>query len=632
MAHIYYVMGVSSSGKSTIGRLLANHLGIPFFDGDDFHPIENINKMKSGQPLNDDDRRPWLLSLQALAEENSAKAGAVIATSALKQSYRDLLERDIPNKDIDWVFLHGTFDTINQRMQERSEHFMPMDLLRSQFDTLEIPENAIKVSILNSPEQIIKDIINQSKMSKSEFGLIGLGVMGKSLSLNLAENNFKLSLYNRHQDGIEENIARDFIDSHELLQKAKGFDDLEAFIASLEVPRKIFMMIKAGPALDKVIGIIKPHLDEGDILIDGGNSHYKDTSRRMQALKEDGIHFIGSGVSGGEEGARKGPSIMPGGPKAAYEKISPYLEAIAAKDNSGGSCCAYIGKEGAGHFVKMVHNGIEYAEMQLLAEVYTLLRFGLDKSPDLIADILQTWRADGLDSYLLEITVDILRTKEGEDFLIDKILDKAGNKGTGSWTTIAAADLGIPSTMITAALFARYTSAFKAIRVAQSKIFNNIPEQITFDSNVLRDAYRLARLLNHQQGFWLISAAGTAYDWSLNLPEIARIWTNGCIIRSELMESLVDVLKHNGDILEDTSLQSAVSQNRNALQKIIKVGLDAQLPLPCFSAASTYLLTFAQARSSANIIQAQRDYFGAHTYQRVDDPSGKAHHTQWKKQ
>ncbi len=628
MSSIYYVMGVSGSGKSTVGILLAKRLGIPFFDGDDFHPQANIDKMSKGLALNDEDRHPWLVKLQSLAKDQLKKSGAVIATSALKQSYRDLLEQDITTA-VNWVFLDGSYDTIMQRLQQRSEHFMPKDLLQSQFDTLEEPKKSIRVDIRQSLEKIIDAIINQSKMNKSEFGLIGLGVMGKSLSLNLAENGFRLSLFNRHQDGVEENIARDFIDEHELLNQAKGFDDLAAFVDSLEAPRKIFMMIKAGPALDKVIEVIKPHIEAGDILIDGGNSHYKDTSRRINDLAVSGIHFVGSGVSGGEEGARKGPSIMPGGPKEAYEKISPYLEAIAAKDKMGGSCCAYIGKEGAGHFVKMVHNGIEYAEMQLLAEVYSMLRFGLGKAPDEIANIMEAWRSEGLDSYLLEITVDILRKKEGETFLIDEILDKAGNKGTGSWTTIAAAELGVPSTMITAALFARYTSAFKSERTARSKIFNIIPGAVAFDPNILRDAYRLARILNHQQGFWLIHTAGAANDWSLNLSELARIWTNGCIIRSELMETLVPILKNNSDILMADALQQVVAEQGTSLKEIITLGMEAQLPLPCFSAAATYLLTFAQAQSSANIIQAQRDYFGAHTYKRVDDPEGPSHHTIW---
>ena len=288
---------------------------------------------------------------------------------------------------------------------------------------------------------------------KAEFGLIGLGVMGKSLSLNLADKGFQLALYNRHVEGVEEKVAEKFLNEEGLLNTASGFDDLPSFVNALSQPRRIFMMIKAGPATDATIKDLIPLLLRGDVLMDGGNSHYKDTQRRIELLKTKEIHFIGAGVSGGEEGARKGPSIMPGGEKEAYDLVSPYLEAIAAKGLMGKKCCAYIGKEGAGHFVKMVHNGVEYGEMQLIAECYGLLRHGAGYRPDEIADMFKSWVQMGLGSYLLETTINILNTKEDETWLIDKILDKAGNKGTGSWTTIAACELGVAIPTITAALF-----------------------------------------------------------------------------------------------------------------------------------------------------------------------------------
>jgi 6-phosphogluconate dehydrogenase len=353
----------------------------------------------------------------------------------------------------------------------------------------------------------------------------------------------------------------------------------------------------------------------------------------MDYLLTKQLHFIGAGISGGEEGARKGPSIMPGGVKAAYDLVSPYLMAIAAKAKAKADrvCCAYIGPDGAGHFVKMVHNGIEYAEMQLIAECYGLLRYGAGYQPGEIAAMFDSWRKMSIGSYLLEITVQILNTKENEDWLIDKILDQAENKGTGSWTSIAAAQLGVPATMITAALFARYTSAFKKERVQNDKIYNLHEHriQISIDHAVLKTAYKAARLINHHQGFQLIAAASEQYQWSLNLSDIARIWTNGCIIRSEMMEALVKILSVETQLLNHPSIVSEVSQSMGALAKIQQWSSVAQHPVPCFSAAQQFLFAWTAAQSTANLIQAQRDFFGAHRYQRTDDDSGKSHHTNW---
>ena len=465
----------------------------------------------------------------------------------------------------------------------------------------------------------------------SEFGIIGLGVMGKSLALNLAEKGFSLSLFNRHEAGVEEDIALKFIKSDPLLRSAKGFDELKSFVASLSAPRKVLIMIKAGPAIDKIIESMIPILDSGDILIDGGNSHYKDTRRRMDYLESKNMHFIGCGVSGGEEGARKGPSIMPGGSENAYAYVNKYLETIAARDKSGNGCCAFIGKEGAGHFVKMVHNGIEYAEMQLIAEAYGLLRFGGGLSPDEVSEIFESWMTEGLGSYLLEITISILKTKEKEGWLIDKILDKAGNKGTGSWTTIAAAELGVPVTLITAALFARYTSSFKMERVENSKVYNfqnnNISKGINKEE--LKNAYQIARIINHHQGFHLLQAASITYDWHLNFSAIARIWTNGCIIRSTLMEQLIEPLKSEIRILNMRKIIPLVKENKTALAQVLKTGIEMAQETPCFSAAFNYLLAYTAEQSTANIIQAQRDYFGAHTFQRNDIGSGQFYHHIW---
>ena len=624
MNMIIFVMGVSASGKTTIGQLLSKELRFPFYDADDFHPDANLKKMASGRALDDSDRTDWLLALNALTKRVS---NAVVACSALKESYRKLLTDNL-DRDFHFVYLKGTYDQIYDRMIEREGHIMPVSLLQSQFDTLEEPLNALTVSVELNPQEIIERIMNRLNPS-CDFGLIGLGVMGKSLSRNLINNNVKLAMYNRHIDDLEERVAEDFKKEYQL-NTAKAFDDLGLFVESLNTPRKIMLMVSAGPAIDHIVEDLIPLLNAGDIIIDGGNSHYSDTKRRMEYLEQQNIQFIGAGVSGGEEGALKGPSIMPGGHPNAYAEVKPFLEAIAAKDKNGFPCCTYIGTAGSGHFVKMVHNGIEYAEMQLLAEVYQLCRFGRAMTPEQIADLFESWRPDGLDSYLLEITIDILRKKEDDDYLIDHILDKAGNKGTGNWTTVAASQLGYPATMITTALNARYVSAYKSDRAEASEVYGfEQRSAATLTSDELKEAYRLARIINHHQGFELMRSASEAFAWDLDLSGIARIWTNGCIIRSELMDQLILPLEGKQAILIQPEQVKTITAGRNDLTSLIAKGLGAGFSMPCFSAALNFLNGYTEARGSANIIQAQRDYFGAHRYQRLDDPSAKTYHTQW---
>ena len=619
-------MGVSGVGKSTIGNLLADELKVPFFDGDDYHPEANIEKMSSGIPLNDDDRHGWLVKLNELAKEQLKNNSCVIVCSALKEKYRKLLSDGIA-KQTNWVHLTGSFETIYNRMNARKDHFMPSDLLRSQFETLEAPLNAIVCNVELSPEEIIKKI-KEELMDKSEFGLLGLGVMGKSLCRNLANRGFKISMFNRHVDGIEEHVALNFKNEYDELSSALPFDDLRGFVNSIQKPRKIMLMVNAGKTVDIVINDLLPHLSDGDIIIDGGNSNYNKTKERYDYLKSKNIHFIGTGVSGGEEGALKGPSIMPSGDKEAYKKVQPFLETIAAKDDNDLPCCTYIGPEGSGHFVKMVHNGIEYAEMQLLAEVFFILS-AAGKNPDEIADILENWKKTA-GSYLMDITVDILRKKEGSDWLVNKILDKAGNKGTGNWTTIATAELGVPSTMIAAALFARYTSFFKEDRVEASKTFRRDKDlNFKISTTDLLNTYQFARIINHYQDLQLIKQASNTYNWDLNLSEIARIWTAGCIIKSELMVELVEVLKSSTSILKHDKIINRIKSLKPSTNKVIAECIFSELPVPCLSESVNFFNSYTTANSSANLIQAQRDYFGAHTYQRIDDPAGKFHHTNW---
>ncbi len=618
-------MGVSGSGKSTIGKLLSEDLDIAFFDGDDFHPKENIKKMASGQPLNDKDRQGWLETLNEFAKKQLIQNSCIIVCSALKQSYRDILSSDI-QKETEWVYLSGDFDQIYNRINKRPDHFMPSELLKSQFDILEEPQKAIKININLAPQDIVKKI-KESLGNKSEFGLFGLGVMGKSLSRNLAQKGFKISIFNREVKGSEENVAIDFKNAHPELEKSQPFSDVEAFVNSLQTPRRIMLMVNAGKITDMVIEDLIPFLSDGDILIDGGNSNYLKTKERYDYLKSKNINFIGVGVSGGEEGALKGPSIMPGGNKETYNLVKPYLESIAAKDSNGLPCCTYVGEEGSGHFVKMVHNGIEYVEMQLLAEVYTIFRT-MGKTPDDIANILESWKPK-VDSYLLGITVDILRKKDGNDWLVNKIVDKAGNKGTGNWTTIATAQLGAPSTLIASALFARYTSFYKEERLNANENFGITPSELSLNSDNVLNAYQFARIINHYQGLKLISEAGKFYNWTLNLSEIARIWTNGCIIKSDFAEALIPILKEDDNILTHQSIISQLKSLKPSINKVVAECVLKELPVVCLGESVNFFNAYTTSNSSANIIQAQRDYFGAHTYQRTDDPSGKFYHTNW---
>lgn len=466
-------------------------------------------------------------------------------------------------------------------------------------------------------------------MDKTSFGVIGLGVMGKSICLNIAEKGIPIAAYNRITKG-EEHVVNDFLEENKNFTNLKAFTDLNGFINSLERPRKILLMIKAGKTVDTVIEQLIPLLNEDDIIIDGGNSHYLDTERRTCYLQNKSILFFGAGISGGEEGARKGPSIMPGGSKDDYNLIAPIFESIAARDKDDNPCCAYIGQGGAGHFVKMVHNGIEYAEMQLLAELYSLLTKSVNYNE--IANIFKTWNNGELASYLLEITIEILKHKSEDKYTLDTILDKAGNKGTGSWSSKAAFDLGVPNTMMATSVFARYLSSLKIERVTYSKqIDKQLATSEKIDVNSLKDAYKTARIINHAQGFNLIKQASKEYNWNLNLSEIARIWTNGCIIRSQLMNDVIDIFKLSDNLLDNSDTFNTISAHEKCLKELIKTGLNYRVSLHAFSAAYYYWLDMTTEKLPANIIQAQRDYFGAHTYQKIGDSSKSFYHTDWNK-
>ncbi|WP_109300810.1 NADP-dependent phosphogluconate dehydrogenase [Aquimarina sp. AU474] len=630
---VYIVFGVSGSGKTTIGNVLAKELDIPFFDADDFHPQSNIQKMSDGYSLDDNDRTPWLSILTDQIKNWHQDKGAVLACSALKIKYREKLESF--NSDlIHWIFLDGDYDLILSRLKERKGHFFQSELLTSQFDVLEKPTKGISIKVNQSTTHMVTEIKSKLNVQKSQIGLFGLGVMGKSLAKNILSNNFSLSVYNRHIKEKEVDVAKNFAD--ELTVKPKPFDDLQLFVESLQQPRIIMLMISAGPVIDQVVKDLLPFLNTGDCILDGGNSHYKDTIRREKLLSIEGISFLGVGISGGEEGALKGPSIMPGGTRKGYEQCSNFLEAIAAKDKGNKACCSYIGSEGSGHFVKMIHNGIEYGEMQLLAEIYHLLRHYLEKKPSEIEKIFTSWRTRNKDSYLLEITTDILLKKEGSGYLIDKILDKADQKGTGSWSSISALKTGVPFSTISEAVMVRFLSAKKDERIKASNIYNYeisiSSENKAFLLKQLEEAYYAASIINHAIGFDSLKQTSLEYDWNLNLSEIARIWTNGCIIRSDLMEKMAVLLSNDNDtsVLLFPEIVDTMNSHISKLTFVVSNGLQIGCALPVLSAASNYFLNYTSAQMSANMIQAQRDYFGAHKYQRIDKKEGEYFHTDWK--
>lgn len=622
---IIVVMGVAAAGKTSLALKLSKKLNLPFFDADDYHPEANKLKMASGQPLNDQDRLGWLQKMYELLSTNQ-NSGAVLACSALKESYRQILMGQIGHK-ISWIFLHGSFDLLTKRIKKRTGHFMPESLLQSQFDTLEIPAYGLHLNVRFSTENLLQKALQY--LHKPSFGIVGLGVMGTSLARNLARNGVKISLYNRHLKGIEEKVAKKAVAKYEELSHASAYENLSAFVNALQTPRKIFMMIPAGKPTDDFLQKLLPLLTPGDIVMDGGNAHYNDTQQRMENCKKQGIHFLGIGVSGGEKGALEGPAVMPGGNAKAYHLVSPYFKAMAAVDKQGQPCVSYIGEGGSGHFVKMVHNGIEYAEMQILAEWVQYFK-AKGYTYQQTAAVFERWQQTDAESYLLGITAKILHIKENENYLLDDILDQADNKGMGNWTTVAASRLGEPATVLTAALFARYISAFKEQRTLADAVFewprgkqNTVPNNI--DDDALLVVYQAVRWVIYHQGIQLMQAAAKAYGWQLNLNEICRIWTNGCIIRSTFMEKLVafDLQK---PLLLLPGVATAIKSSVGNLQKWIAENHQNYLPIPCASAAYEFILAYAQSESSANIIQAQRDFFGAHGFYRKSDGGLQQHH------
>ncbi|MBT8119643.1 MAG: decarboxylating NADP(+)-dependent phosphogluconate dehydrogenase [Gammaproteobacteria bacterium] len=469
-------------------------------------------------------------------------------------------------------------------------------------------------------------------MEKADIGLIGLAVMGQNLVLNMADHGYRVAVFNRTTSKVDE-----FIEGPAKGTSIIGTHSMEELVASLATPRKVMLMVKAGEVVDRFIDMLLPLLEPGDVIIDGGNSHYPDSTRRTTYLREKGLRFIGTGVSGGEEGARHGPSIMPGGDADAWPLVKDIFQAVSAKVD-GEPCCQWVGQDGAGHFVKMVHNGIEYGDMQLICEAYSLMENALGMSCDEMHEVFKEWNSGVLDSYLIDITKDILAMKDEDgEPLVDKILDTAGQKGTGKWTGISALDLGVPLTLIGESVFARVLSSLKDERVRASAILGPRPD-ISFSGSrdeiieALRDALYASKIISYAQGFMLMREAAKEMAWDLNYGEIALMWRGGCIIRSTFLGNIKDAYEKDPG-LENLALDSFFSEALKSAEagwrKAVVLAVENGIPAPAFSSALSYFDGYRSERLPANLLQAQRDYFGAHTYERLDAARGEFFHTDW---
>ena len=469
-------------------------------------------------------------------------------------------------------------------------------------------------------------------MEQADIGLIGLAVMGQNLVLNMDDHGFTVAVFNRTVATVDE-----FVEGSARGTRIIGTRSIEELVSVLKRPRRVMLLVKAGQPVDDFIELLLPLLDEGDIIIDGGNSNYHDTIRRTSHVESKGLLYIGTGVSGGEEGARRGPSIMPGGSPSAWPHVQPIFQAVSAKVEDGSPCCDWVGEDGAGHFVKMVHNGIEYGDMQLICEAYQLMKDGLGLDHDAMHRVFASWNDGELDSYLIEITRDILgfRDEHGEP-LVEKILDTAGQKGTGKWTAMSALDMGIPLTLIAEAVLARFLSALKDERVAAAgglegpnATFDGNPEAFVDD---LRQALYAAKIVSYTQGYMLMRAAAVEHGWNLNKGGIALMWRGGCIIRSVFLGKIKEAFDTNpslDNLLLDQYFKSQVEAAQGAWRRVVARAVELGIPVPALSSALAFYDGYRHDRLPANLLQAQRDYFGAHTYERVDRPRGEFFHTDW---
>jgi len=469
-------------------------------------------------------------------------------------------------------------------------------------------------------------------MSKADIGLIGLAVMGENLILNMESKGFTVACFNRTVSKVD-----NFINGRAKGKNIIGCHSIQELCANLKTPRKVMLMVKAGQAVDDFIELVLPHLQNGDIIIDGGNSHFPDTTRRTKYVESKGKLYIGTGVSGGEEGALTGPSIMPGGSPAAWISVKPIFQKISAHTTEGEPCCDWVGENGAGHFVKMVHNGIEYGDMQMICETYQMMKQGLGMTNAEMHNVLAEWNKGDLDSYLIEITRDILGYKDEQgNEVVDLILDTAGQKGTGKWTAIAALDAGQPLTLIGEAVFARCLSSLKEERVEASKILAGPSKPFKGDKAKMVDdlskALYASKIVSYAQGYQLMRAVAKESGWNLNYGGIALMWRGGCIIRSAFLGKIKDAFRKDPELVNlllDKFFKSAIKKAQSSWRRVVRASVDMGIPMPAISSALAYYDGYRAARLPANLLQAQRDYFGAHTYERVDKPRGQFFHTNW---
>jgi 6-phosphogluconate dehydrogenase len=471
-------------------------------------------------------------------------------------------------------------------------------------------------------------------LEKADLGLVGLAVMGQNLVLNMDDHGFRVAVFNRTVSKVD-----DFINGNARGTRVVGTHSVEELVSVLERPRRVMLMVKAGQAVDDFIDTLIPHLEAGDIIIDGGNSNYHDTIRRTRAVESKGLLYIGTGVSGGEEGARRGPSIMPGGSPEAWPHVKDIFQAVAVKVDDGSPCCDWVGENGAGHFVKMVHNGIEYGDMQLICESYHLMKEGLELTHDQMHEIFAEWNEGKLDSYLIEITRDILafRDEEGSP-LVEKILDSAGQKGTGKWTAVSALEMGVPLTLIGEAVLARFLSALKEERVSASGILQGPPPESVYSGdkaafvNDLQEALYASKIVSYTQGYMLMRAAASEYGWNLNYGGIALMWRGGCIIRSVFLGKIKDAFERDpslSNLLLDRYFKDQIEAAQASWRRVVSRAVEMGIPVPAMSSALAFYDGYRHQRLPANLLQAQRDYFGAHTYERLDKPRGEFFHTDW---
>ena len=475
--------------------------------------------------------------------------------------------------------------------------------------------------------------MKSKRKKKADIGLIGLAVMGENLILNMESKGYTVACFNRTTSKVDA-----FVEGRGSDKNIIGCKTLKELAANLKKPRRVMIMVKAGQAVDMTIDALIPVLEKGDIIIDGGNSHFPDTVRRTKYVKEKGMRFIGAGVSGGEEGALLGPAIMPGGDPSAWRFVKNIFQDVAAKVEDGSPCCSWIGKDGAGHFVKMVHNGIEYGDMQLICEAYDLMSRGLGMSAEEMQKVLAKWNKGNLDSYLIEISADILSQYDEETGkpMVDVIMDTAGQKGTGKWTSEAGLDLGVGIPQIAEAVFARCLSAIKDERVAASKKLKGPKEEVEVDKKLflkqLEQAVYASKICSYAQGYQLMRAAADEYKWDLNYGEIALVWRQGCIIRARFLGKIKDAFDKNpelANLLLDPYFKGVISRAQKAWREVIKTAVTLGIPVPAMSTALNYYDSYRSARLPANLLQAQRDYFGAHTFERLDKPRGEFHHHIW---